>query len=109
MGSLGETSPLQPSAPLGSTYVSKSGVEPQQYKAFSTEYGSEYKSKDSKLHDTTQLAAKHQTQDAMKEARFQFAGYPQGYPTYQYKQSSPTSLTKKGQIMPNYETNVKGY
>lgn len=94
---------------LGSTYVSKSGVEPKQYKAFTTEYGSEYKSKVSKLHELETTQLKHQTQDAMKEARFQFAGYPQGYPTYQYKQSSPTSLTHKGQIMPNYETNVKGY
>lgn len=85
------------------------GVSPAQYKAYTTEYSSEYKSKSSKQNESLDLTSKHQTQDAMATARFQFAGYPQGYPTYTYKQMSPTSLTAKGQIMPNYLSDVKGY
>ena len=95
---------------LGSSYVSKSGLAPVAYKNFTTEYRDEYKSGASKEKECMELTQKHgMTTDVMQEARFQFHGYPQGYPQNQYRLLSPTSLTKKGQIMPNYHSDVKGY
>lgn len=103
------TATLQ-SSMLGSSYVNKSGLAPAQYKAFTTEYGTEYKSIATKKEECLDLTQRHgMTTDVMKEARFQFAGYPQGYPQSQYRLLSPTSLTAKGSIMPNYHSDVKGY
>ncbi len=51
-----------------------------------------------------ELTATHGTVDALRSTRYQFQGYPSSYKSY-----SPSSLTSRGQVMPNYESRVQAF
>jgi len=86
------------------TYLSQSGLPPTQYKSWLTEYIDEYRTPKERKENLETLTIRHGTQDALKTSRYQFQGYPHAFKTY-----SPSSLTNRGQVMPNYESRLQAF
>ena len=80
------------------------GVPPCQYKAWSTEYADLYRGSSDRKAQLKELTATHQTADALQASRYQFQGYPHAFKSY-----SPSSLTHRGQIKPDYESRVAAF
>ena len=81
-----------------------SGLPPTPYKAWSTEYVDEYRGPKVRKELLASLTETHGTQDALRSTRYQFQGYPHAFKSY-----APTSLTAKGQVMPDYQSRVKAF
>jgi len=86
------------------TFKSTSGLPPTQYKAWTTEYIDEYRGPIGRKENLKSLTLTHGTADALRSTRYQFQGYPHTFKSY-----APSSLTQKGQIMPNYESRVNAF
>ena len=80
------------------------GLPPSQYKAWSSEYLDEYRVPTVRKDLLRELTSTHSTADALRAARYQFQGYPHAFKSY-----SPSSLTNRGQIKPDYESRVMAF
>ncbi|GAX76901.1 hypothetical protein CEUSTIGMA_g4347.t1 [Chlamydomonas eustigma] len=85
-------------------FKSTSGLPPLQYKAWTTEYVDEYRGPIARKENLKTLTLTHGTSDALRSSRYQFQGYPHTFKSY-----APSSLTQKGQNMPNYESRVNAF
>ena len=86
---------LLPSAP---------GLPPTQYKAWGSEYREEYRSPETRKATLVELTSTHGTADALRATRYQFQGYPHAFKSY-----APSSMTARGQVMPDYESRVRAF
>ncbi|KAG1664454.1 hypothetical protein FOA52_006300 [Chlamydomonas sp. UWO 241] len=93
----------------GTTFRSTSGVPPTQYKAWSSEYSAEFRSAPERKATLQALTVRHDTANALSRSRYQFQGYPNHTTNPAFKTQSPSSLTARGQIMPNYETTFSAF
>ena len=81
-----------------------SGLPPTQYKSWSTEYVDEYRGPKARKAMLSTLTATHGTADALQSTRYQFQGYPHAFKSY-----APSSLTSRGQVMPDFESRVTAF
>ena len=80
------------------------GLPPTQYKAWGSEYREEYRSPETRKATLTELTSTHGTADALRATRYQFQGYPHAFKSY-----APSSMTARGQVMPDYESRVRAF
>lgn len=80
------------------------GLPPTQYKSWGSEYSDEYRGPATRRAMLNELTATHGTEDALRSTRYQFQGYPHAFKSY-----APSSLTARGQVMPNYESRVTAF